>query len=222
MRIIVIFISLYFTLSHITNAGEVFSKIPLNLDSDGKYIVYSHGLIVEGTNPRPVHPNWGIYEFPAIKNALSEPDFTVIALHRSAGIDAKAHSLKLVSLVRELISKGIRADQITMVGFSQGGYITALASNELVDTPIDTVILAACWSWIEKEKDVKLNGNVLSIFELSDEVGSCGSLEKRSGAIHSYKEISINTGKNHGAFFQPREQWIEPIKGWINSLSHDN
>lgn len=72
------------------------------------------------------------------------------------------------------------------------------------------------------EKEVKLNGNVLSIFELSDGVGSCNSLGKRSEAIYSFKEISINTGLNHGAFFQPRSQWIEPIKDWINSLSHDN
>lgn len=200
----------------------MFSKIPLNIDSDGKYIVYSHGLIVEGIDPRPVHPDWGIYDFPAIKDALAEPDFTVIALHRPKGIDAKTHSLKLASVVRKLMSKGVRAEQITMVGFSQGGYITALASNELVDTPIDTVILAACWSWIEMEKEVKLNGNVLSIFELSDGVGSCNSLGKRSEAIYSFKEISINTGLNHGAFFQPRSQWIEPIKDWINSLSHDN
>ena len=223
MRIKAIFVSIFFTFSNIAVGGEVFSSIPDELGkANVKYIVYSHGRIVEGTNPRPVHPDWGIYDFPAVKEALSEPDFTVIALHRPAGIEAEEHSHKLVSLVKELISEGVKPEQITMVGFSQGGYITALASNKLNSTPINTVILATCWSWKDKETDVKLNGNVLSIYEVSDEVGSCNSLAKRSDGILSYKEIAINTGKDHGAFFTPRAQWVEPIKSWINSLPLKN
>ena len=222
MRVTAIFIFLYFTINNIANAGVIFSMVPADLDNTGKFIVYSHGFIVEGTDPRPIHPDWGVYDFPAVKKVLSEPDTTVISLHRPAGINAEDHSETLVSLVRELMSKGVKQSQITMVGFSQGGYITSLASNKLKSTPINTVILATCWSWKDKETDVKLNGNVLSIYELSDEVGSCDSLAKRSDKMLSYKEIAINTGKDHGAFFTPRAQWVDPVKKWINTLSQDN
>jgi hypothetical protein len=26
-------------------------------------VIYSHGLIVEGDDPRPVHPEYGVYDF---------------------------------------------------------------------------------------------------------------------------------------------------------------
>ncbi|MGO2127995.1 MAG: alpha/beta hydrolase, partial [Pseudoalteromonas prydzensis] len=48
-------------------AGEVFTAFPSTIDATQKYVFYSHGLIVEGTNPRPVNSRWGTYEFPEIK-----------------------------------------------------------------------------------------------------------------------------------------------------------
>ncbi|HPF47837.1 MAG: alpha/beta hydrolase [Alphaproteobacteria bacterium] len=199
-------------------AGTVYDHVPDNPPKDANYIIYSHGLIVEGTDERPVHPDYGVYEFPAIKDALSEPDFTVIAVHRPAGIAAEEHSKVLVKMVRDLIVKGVKPAQITLVGFSQGGYITGMASAQLSDTPIDTVIMAACWSWTEKQPDVKLNGNFLSIYERSDAVGSCKRLADRSDHLKSFKEVEINTGKKHGAFFQPRDAWLNPIKEWIGEI----
>lgn len=204
------------------NAGTVYDHVPEHPPTDGQYIIYSHGFIVEGSDERPVHPEYGVYEFPAIKQALSMPDFTVIALHRPAGIAPEEHSKTLVKMVRDLIAKGVKPAQITLVGFSQGGYITGMASamlgNKENDTPIDTVIMAACWGWIEQQPDVKLNGNFLSIYERSDAVGSCKRLADRSDNLKSFKEVAINTGKKHGAFFQPRDEWLTPIKEWIREI----
>jgi hypothetical protein len=59
-----------------------------------------------------------------------------------------------------------------------------------------------------------LGGNLLSIYETSDELGSCGKLAARSH-LKSFKEVSITTGKQHGAFFQPLPQWLQPLKAWI-------
>jgi hypothetical protein len=59
-----------------------------------------------------------------------------------------------------------------------------------------------------------LGGNLLSIYETSDELGSCGRLAARSH-LESFKEVPISTGKKHGAFFQPLPVWIRPLKAWI-------
>ena len=45
-------------------AGMVFETFPNEIKPDEKYVFYSHGYIVEGSNPKPVHPEWGIYDFP--------------------------------------------------------------------------------------------------------------------------------------------------------------
>jgi hypothetical protein len=57
--------------------------------------------------------------------------------------------------------------------------------------------------------------NVLSIYETSDELGSCATLAARSH-LTSFKEVAISTGKTHGAFFQPLPQWVKPLKTWIS------
>jgi hypothetical protein len=45
-------------------------------------------------------------------------------------------------------------------------------------------------------------------------MGSCARLGSR-GKLASFEEISITTGRRHGAFFQPLPEWIIPLKDWI-------
>jgi hypothetical protein len=59
-----------------------------------------------------------------------------------------------------------------------------------------------------------LGGNLLSIYETSDQLGSCAKLAARSH-LASFKEVAISTGKGHGAFFQPLDAWLQPLKAWI-------
>lgn len=44
--------------------------------------------------------------------------------------------------------------------------------------------------------------------------GSCAALAQRS-RLASFEEVAISTGKQHGAFFEPRPEWINPLKVWI-------
>ena len=39
-------------------------------------------------------------------------------------------------------------------------------------------------------------------------------LEERSRP-QSFEEVAMTTGKSHGAFFQPRAEWLRPLKAWI-------
>ena len=51
-------------------AVELYDHFPDAIHADERYVIYSHGLIVEGNDPKPISPKYGQYDFPAIKQAL--------------------------------------------------------------------------------------------------------------------------------------------------------
>ena len=93
--------------------------------------------------------------------------------------------------------------------------MTALASSGFAAEGINTALLAICEDGdVSQAQGLVLGGNLLSIYETSDQLGSCRKLSARSH-LKSFKEVAISTGKKHGAFFQPLPQWTEPLKAWI-------
>ncbi len=198
-------------------AGEIFTKFPDPVNPQEKYVFYSHGFIVEGTNPTPKHPRFGVYQFPDIKKALASPSFTLIAYHRPAQTKVDEFSRKLANDVRRLIAGGVDPTNITLIGFSKGGIITAFTASNLSLRKINIILLASCSSWIDSRPNIKLTGNILSIYETSDRFDSCQTLINRSKNVTSFKEIAISTSKEHGAFFTPRKEWVNPVLNWINS-----
>ena len=189
---------------------------PGSIDKNASYVFYSHGYIVQGDNEKPVHPKWGVYDFPAVKSELSDSSYKLIAYHRPANTSPFEYSQKLAAQTNELLSNGVPAKNISLVGFSQGGFITAITSNILKNTELNFVILAACTSSLGRNKDIRIHGHLYSIYETSDAVGSCNEVVARSGdTVTSYKEISISTGKEHGAFYRPIEPWLTPVKAWL-------
>ncbi len=199
-------------------AGETYQSFPKHIDAKGKYVFYSHGFIVEGTNPRPVDKRWGIYEFPDVKKALSDDDYHLIAYHRAKNTDPFEHARKLASNVEELLKHGVKTNNITIVGFSRGAFITALTSHNLEKTPVNTVLLAGCGRIVSsKYAHIKANGNLLSIYETTDGAGTCRRLQERSDKLNSFREFSISTGEEHGAFYRPMPAWVNPLKQWIKS-----
>ena len=195
-------------------AATIHSDFPASIDPDGIYVFYSHGAIVEGGDPKPKHPKWGIYDFPAIKRDLADSGFEVIASHRPQKTDPVQHANALVEQVSKLLDAGIEPNRISLLGFSKGGYISALASSE-IDDAINIIMLAACGKRVKNSPDIRLHGNFLSIYETSDSVGSCKKLADNSPELISFEEISISTGLSHGAFYRPIEKWMTPVTDWI-------
>jgi hypothetical protein len=196
-------------------AVELYDRFPDSIRAAERYVIYSHGMIVEGDDPKPISPKYGQYDYPAIKQSLfSEGGFNLIAFQRpKSSDDAYADTLK--SWVRRLLDAGVRPSRITLVGFSRGAQLTALASSDLASAGINTALLAICADGeVSAAKGLILGGNFLSIYERSDELGSCGKLAARSH-LKSFEEVSISTGKGHGAFFQPLPEWIRPLRAWI-------
>jgi hypothetical protein len=59
------------------------------------------------------------------------------------------------------------------------------------------------------------------LFCRSTSVGSCDNVVARSAeTVSSYKEISLSTGKEHGAFFTPIKEWLLPVKNWLKRNAH--
>ncbi|MBQ4828533.1 alpha/beta hydrolase [Alteromonas sp. MMG017] len=190
---------------------------PSKINAAEHYVFYSHGYIVEGDDPTPIHPRWGVYNFPSIQKALNDASYTLIAHHRPKGVSPIDYAKRLAGEVKQLITFGVPPENITLTGFSRGGAITILAVNELKNAKVNVVILAGCAGLINRKRDIQLYGRVLSIYETSDDVGSCNLLEARSPMLKEFKEIAISTGKEHGAFYRPIDEWLVPLKQWINS-----
>ncbi|RJE73380.1 hypothetical protein BGP78_03730 [Pseudoalteromonas sp. MSK9-3] len=201
-------------------AGQVYADLPTNIDRNAKYVFYSHGYIVEGDNPKPVDTRfgWGMYDFPAIKQALADSHYHLIAQHRAKDTDPFEYAYTLNTQVRTLVEQGVKPTNITIMGFSRGAFITGLTSDKLSDLGVNTIILAGCGRLVwKKHTDVKVYGHVLSVYEKTDKSGSCEKLAKKSTETQSFREIAIHTGLSHGAFYRPLAAWVDPVKAWINA-----
>ena len=211
----------YIVLISITcRAVEIYDSFPKTIHANERYVIYSHGLIVEGDNPKPISPKYGQYDFPGIKQAIfSAGGFNLIAYQRPKNSDFDAYVGTLKSWVAHLIGAGVAPSRITLVGFSRGAQLTAFASSDLKSAGINTALLAVCEGGdFHRDPPLILSGNLLSIYETSDELGSCAELAARSH-LTSFREVAISTGKSHGAFFQPLRAWLQPLKAWIENTN---
>ncbi|GMM83795.1 alpha/beta hydrolase [Pseudoalteromonas sp. MTN2-4] len=202
-------------------AGEVYSEFPTQIKPQEKYIFYSHGYIVEGDNPKPVNTKngWGLYDFPAIKAALADESYNLIAFHRSKNTDPYKYAYELNKQIRSLVAQGVDAKNITIMGFSKGAFITGLTSDKVSDLGVNTILLAGCGRLVFKQHtDIKVYGRVLSIYEKTDKANTCKALKTKSTQAESFEEIAINTGLEHGAFYRPIPEWVKPVKRWIKAL----
>ena len=198
-------------------AGALYTSFPEKIYPDEKYVFYSHGLIVEGDNLMPVDKRWGVYDFIAVRKALADQHYNLIAYHRPVKTVADEFSEKLAADVRKLILAGVKPENITLLGFSRDGEITLLASDKLRLDKINTILLAVCGGFVKEHQEYQTYGNLYSIYETSDFAGSCQFLTDRNNKTHSFQETAISTGKEHGAFYQPLAEWIIPVKAWLEN-----
>lgn len=217
----ILFVLLFFP--GIVFADGIYHSMPKDIEPDVSYIFYSHGKIVEG-DIRPTHPRWGVYEFEKILESLNwRDDIHVIAEHRPKGADVQEHADKLVGQINRLLAGGVKVHKITVIGFSKGGVITALAANQLSDHNINIVLLGSCRDWLPISEKPVFGGHVLTIYESSDDLTqSCNKFAVASNDAISFESKTITTGKEHGAFYVPHSDWIVPLKRWLELKLDDN
>ena len=112
--------------------------------------------------------------------------------------------------------------QIVVAGFSKGGGIAILTSDLLGHPDVRYVLMASCADWLSSSPELHLSGHVFSIYEASDELGSsCADLANRGNAVTSFRELQISTGKQHGAFYLPYTDWMQPLLNWVHDKGND-
>ena len=196
--------------------------LPSVCRSDGKpryrpVIFYLHGRIVEDGELRPVHSEWGLYDYPAVVEALGRQGAAVVSERRPADADMDVHAAKVVNDIERLLGADFPPEHIAVVGFSKGAGIATRVSSRLDNPDIRYALLAGCGAGVERVPGLIPNGHVLSIVETSDTlVGTCDGLAGRNPDLADYRELTITTGEKHGAFYLPRDEWLEPVLDWAH------
>lgn len=194
-----------------SSSAEQFHRPPSEL----RYLFYLHGAIVEEQGPHGVSKKFGRYNYPEIIEAFKKAGFAVRSEVRPRQTDAAAYAEKIAAEVRGLIAVGVDPSRITIVGASKGAVIGAIASDRLRNKRVRYVLLANCNDWLIRTHDPHLTGEVLSIYEASDDIGqSCVPIVKRSPKIARFQEIRVATGLGHGLIYQARDEWIQPAIRW--------
>jgi hypothetical protein len=179
-------------------------------------IFYLHGLIIENEGPTPTHSEFGLYDYPAVVEALGSRGARVISEVREGNTNIYDYAGRTIGRIERLIAQGISPDRIVIVGFSKGGAIMIHVSSFLRRPEIRYVPLAACSSWLAAYPHLRLTGHVFSLYEKSDELaGSCKAMFNKNKELKAFEERMIDTGNRHGAFYLPDSQWVDPVLDWV-------
>lgn len=197
------------------NQGHILSDVPRKVDTKARYLFYLHGKIVEQAR-RPAHPQYGVYEYDQILDAFRQKGFVVISERRKKDTGIEQYGKRVAGQVKQLLEAGVPPEHITVVGASQGSWMTMLASTYLENRKVNFVIIAACSAEEGFLHLVNLHGHVLSIYERSDLAGSCQKYRTDATGLGEYKEVELNTGLKHGFIYRPMKEWIEPTVAWAH------
>lgn len=183
-----------------------------------KYIFYLHGKIVEnqGANAVDNTNGFGAYKYLDILDSLKQHRFFVLSEVRPKNTDVDQYALKIKIQIDSLIKTGADPKNITVIGASKGAAIAMRVSTLLKNKNINYVFMAGCYGEDAGEKDLNFYGNVLSIYEKSDQAGGCKGIQSRSTGLSNYKDLEINTGLRHGFLYRPIPEWLNPAVSWAN------
>ena len=179
------------------------------------YLFYLHGRIVEDQGPQGVSPKFGRYDYAGILAAFRARGLEVVSEVRPRDTDPDAYADRVIREIRGLMARGVAPSRITVVGASKGSVIASLVSTRLGNPGVRYVLLANCNAWLIRTHDPRLTGEVLSIYEASDDVGgTCRPLAARSPRLRRFSEIRLTTGLGHGMVYRPIRAWIDPAAAW--------
>ena len=111
-----------------------------------KYLFYLHGKILEdqGINAIDTIHAYGKYQYEDILNVFRKKNFTVFSEVRGKNTNQIDYAHKIAGRIADLISIGINANDITVVGASKGATIAMLVSSFVNNSNVNFVFLAGC------------------------------------------------------------------------------
>lgn len=214
-----IFLFLFFLSFSFVNAQTISEIIPEKVDKSRKYLIYLHGGIVQDLGADAVSADFGKYEYYKILDAFKERGFNVISEIRPKETEITAYAEKLAEQIKLLKTRGVKDKNIVVVGASLGAYMTVEAADLLKLKKVRYVLIGLCSEYAVKRYEKykgELLGNFLSIYEESDQKGTCQNIFQPLNRKAKFKEIKINTGKGHGFLFKSDKEWVDPLFRWIN------
>lgn len=186
-------------------------------NSPERYLFFLHNRFLETHELIEAHPQYGKVEYLEIIQTFEKSGFKTISEKRTGDTNVQAYANGIKNQINDLISKGVLAKNITVVGTSKGGYIAQYISTFLKNPKVNFVFVA-CYqdSDIENYPEINFCGNILTIFEKTDPFGVSAKARKATSAckINHFKEIEMNTGLGHGFLFKPLPEWIDPTINW--------
>lgn len=197
-------------------AQTISVNIPLHNKNKEKYLFYLHGAIVQYQGADAVSPRYGPYKYNDIVDTFKSYGFHVISEVRPKNTKASEYAEKVAGQIKELLDKGVKPEDITLVGASAGAYITIDVALKLKNKKINYAILGMCAPNTYKSYiDLTLCGNFISFYESSDSHNSCSKMFEDKTCVEGFKEIELNMGNGHGFLYQPYKEWVHPLINWI-------
>jgi hypothetical protein len=198
--------------------GPVLDTLPATIDPAASYLFFLHGRIVEDQGRRGVSPEYGPYQYDAMLDAFARAGLTVVSEARAKDTEPLSYAERIAGEVRRLLAAGVPPGRITVAGASKGALIAMLVSTALAkegEEGVGFVLVGNCNDWVREHHRVDLHGEVLSIYEASDDIGqSCAPLFAGSPRLGRHAEVRLETGLGHGYLYRPLPQWLRPALAW--------
>lgn len=187
--------------------------------SNAKHVLYIHGSIMEGATGNAISDEYGEYQYVEIIQKLKDAGFIVHSEIRKADTKVDQYANKVISKFEELLENDINASDIYVLGASRGALIAMLVSTKYINSNINYILMGNCNQWVVDHYGIEMHGNILSIYEATDEIGgeSCEVLKATSPELRSYKEIQLNSNLGHGFLYKPLDAWFIPVVNYINN-----
>lgn len=202
-------------------SADSFDTVIASPDPQAKYFFYLHDELMEEQGINTTSKRYGPYLYERIITHFKDRGLTVINEIRTE-TNPNQYAATITTQVRRLLATGIPAGNITVGGFSKGGYIALLVASSLGNPDVGYAIMAGCGRgrknsafdlFLRRNRGSRLKGRIYSIYAGSDlEAGSCRpAIEQSSGEGLRFRETRLKSGKGHGLFYQPRPEWLEPV-----------
>ena len=185
-----------------------------------KHIFYNHDQIIEIQGKNAISEEFGKYEFDNIIKAIKVENSIVHAEIRNTNVDVKEYAHYVSKQIDSLIKTGVQPIDITVIGASKGAIIASTISH-INTNSINYVLLAGNNDYQEANNDWEFHGQVLGIYDASDEIAGKKYDHWKNKKNHTtkFEQLELKTNLGHGFLYKPLKDWIQPTKNWITSQS---
>lgn len=200
-------------------AGTVYTDVPDRPDPKALYIVYMHGAWPETHARDEPHPRRGPFRYDDIVKGFAQRGFEVISELRTKPTNPRTFARLTRGKVETLITLGVPAKNITIVGFSKGGEMALIIGSKLRQQEANFAILAGCAKGRSRQSYEKilatdaatLRGRYLSLYDQAERVaGSCKEAFAKTNVATLTEEL-LTVGKGHGTFYEANPVWLDRV-----------